>query len=96
MGSVGGTDLKDYTAIGSYMNLAARVCSQAPPKNIIVTEEVKNSLSHTALMNDILFEKKEAIVYKGFSSPIQVYRVERLKRRFFGETTRETTGFTSF
>ena len=96
MGSIGGTDLKDYTAIGSYMNLAARVCSQTPPKGIIVTEEVKNSITHTALMDDILFEKNEAIVYKGFSGPIQVYRVERLTRRVFGATRGKSEDFASF
>ncbi len=79
MGSIGGNDLKDYTAIGSYVNLASRLCSGASAKEVIVTEKIRNEvLNNQNLRENFIFKSLEAIQYKGFSNSIFTYSAKKI------------------
>ena len=79
MGSIGGNDLKDYTAIGSYMNLASRLCSGASAKEVIITERIRNEvLNNQNLREKFIFKSLEAIQYKGFSNSIFTYSTKKI------------------
>lgn len=68
VGSIGSQARKDYTAIGSVVNMAARLCSNAHPEQVLVSEAVK-----TELENRVSLQTLSPISLKGFSSPVAVF-----------------------
>jgi len=70
LGSIGSEDRRDFTAIGSNVNLCARLCSMAGPREILIAE------SSFRLVQDLVAaERLEPVQLKGFSEPVPVYRV---------------------
>jgi adenylate cyclase len=66
-GDIGSRDRKDFTIIGSTVNLAARLCSAAGPGQILVTESVWNTLA-----GDFEAEALPPLQLKGISEPVPV------------------------
>ncbi|MEI6361813.1 MAG: response regulator [Actinomycetes bacterium] len=70
LGRIGFEGRYEYTAIGSVMNLASRLCSAAEPDQILVTQRV-----HNAADGFIVSEPKGDMALRGFSRPVTVYNV---------------------
>lgn len=68
VGSIGSKARKDYTAIGSVVNMAARLCSNAHPGQVLVSEAVKVELG-----NKVVLQALSPIALKGFSVPVPVF-----------------------
>ena len=68
MGAMGSDDRLDYTVIGNHVNLAARLCSAAGPKQIILSENTARNLDRS-----IGLTKLESIIVKGIEDPVEIY-----------------------
>ena len=71
VGNFGSDQRLDYTALGSPVNLAARLQSIAPNNEILVSEPTMRLLD-----GDVEFFPFDEITPKGFSRPIKVYQVQ--------------------
>ena len=71
VGNFGSDQRLDYTALGSPVNLAARLQSMAPNNEILVSEPTMRLLD-----GDVEFLPFDEITPKGFSRPIKVYQVQ--------------------
>ena len=70
LGSIGSPERMDYTAIGSNVNLCARLCSMAGPRQILVDES-----TYSRVRDFIGAERLDPLDVKGFSEPVPVYRM---------------------
>jgi adenylate cyclase len=70
LGRIGFEGRYEYTAIGSVMNLASRLCSVAEHDQILVTQRVHNGAD-----GFIVSEPKGDMALRGFSRPVTVYNV---------------------
>lgn len=73
LGRIGFEDRFDYAAIGSVTNLAARLCSDADPWQILVTDRVLAHTEHVAIAELI-----GDVQPKGFSRPVRVHNINAL------------------
>lgn len=69
-GNIGSREMMDYTVIGDAVNLGARLCSNAAPGEILVSETVYNNTK-----NKFLYEKPDPIFVKGKKEKVEIYRV---------------------
>ncbi len=70
LGRIGYEGRFDYAAIGSVTNLAARLCDQAAPWQVLVSRQVHVAVQHE--VDDVLVGDLQP---RGFSSPVRVYDV---------------------
>ncbi len=70
VGSVGGADRLDYTAVGAPVNLAARLCAAAEPN-----ETLLNDTTFEAVRGLVAAEAAPPIAVKGFTDPVAPYRM---------------------
>ena len=74
IGAIGFEGRWDYGVIGAVTNLAARLCAEAKPGQILASQQFLNrveDLVHTELLGEFTL--------KGFHSPITTYNVLQLK-----------------
>src|SRR5207253_10745731 len=74
IGAIGFEGRMDYGAIGTVTNLAARLCSEARPGQILISQRVHADAG--ALVDA---EPVGELQLKGFQRPIPAYSVRRLK-----------------
>jgi class 3 adenylate cyclase/CheY-like chemotaxis protein len=74
MGRIGFDGRYDYGAVGSVMNLAARLCEEAEPGDILVSERV-----HAEVENMIDADPVGALTLKGFTKPAPAFRLLGLR-----------------
>ena len=72
IGAIGFEGRRDYAAIGSVMNLAARLCGEAQAGEILVDRKVKASAG-----NEVRTEAIEDLRLKGFAQLVPAWRVKR-------------------
>jgi class 3 adenylate cyclase len=72
-GCMGSADRLSYTVIGERVNLAARLCAQAGPMEIVIDEPTWRAIGGLADV-DVL----PPMLLKGFSAPVAAYRVRSL------------------
>jgi adenylate cyclase len=70
VGNIGTPDRVEYTAIGRTVNLAARLCDNARPGEILVSEQVREQLGDGHAL-----VAREPLRMKGFDEPIQTFAV---------------------
>ena len=76
MGNIGSESRKDYTIIGSNVNLAARLCSQAGPGEVLLSSDAKREAGQDERIAHVLdFEPHGQIDLKGFSAPVHIFGV---------------------
>jgi class 3 adenylate cyclase len=73
LGRIGFEGRLDYAAIGSVTNLAARLCAEAEPWQILVTQRVISSADGIAVCDDV-----GDLTLRGFSRPIRAFDVKGL------------------
>lgn len=74
MGAMGSKDRMDYTVLGDHVNLAARLCSHAAPRQTIISETVGEKLKASTAFR---LKALEPIRVKGKTGALNVYAVER-------------------
>jgi class 3 adenylate cyclase len=74
LGRIGFEGRFDYAAIGTVPNLASRICSEAKPGQILISQRV-----HSAVEDLAESEPLGVLTLKGLARPVQVYDVRRLK-----------------
>jgi class 3 adenylate cyclase len=74
LGAIGFEGRQDYGAIGNVCNLAARLCSEAKPGQILVSQRV---LGH--IENMVHAAPVSELTLKGFRRPVQVFNVSALR-----------------
>jgi class 3 adenylate cyclase len=70
LGSIGSADRLDYTAIGSNVNLSARLCERAKAKEILLSESAWQQVRDL-----VAAEPVEPLDVKGFSEPIKAWKM---------------------
>jgi adenylate cyclase len=73
LGRIGFEGRFDYAAIGSVTNLAARLCSDAGPWQVLVTDRVLAPIEHIAVS-----EMVGDVQPKGFSRSVRVHNINAL------------------
>ncbi|MES2198575.1 MAG: adenylate/guanylate cyclase domain-containing protein [Chlamydiota bacterium] len=71
-GNMGAENRLNYTAIGSNVNLASRVCSVAKPMQILITEE---TLKSSGVQDKFRIQALEPTALKGIEHLVKVYEV---------------------
>ncbi len=76
MGNIGSEIRKDYTIIGSNVNLAARLCSQAAPGEVLLSSNAKTAAVEDDRISHVLdITPHGQLELKGFSKPVHVFGV---------------------
>jgi class 3 adenylate cyclase len=70
VGSVGGANRLDFTAVGAAVNLAARLCAAAEPG-----ETLLNDSTYDAVRGLVAAEPAPPLTVKGFSAPVRAFRM---------------------
>jgi adenylate cyclase len=70
LGQVGFEHRREYTANGSVINLAARLCDEAKPGQIVISQRAFGAIEHRVEASHI-----GQLSLKGFSRPIDAYEV---------------------
>ena len=70
VGNFGSEVRLDYTVLGSPVNLAARLQAAAEPDTIVIDEN-----THNLIGGHVACQAREQITLKGFTRPVQIYRV---------------------
>jgi adenylate cyclase len=70
LGRIGFEGRFDYAAIGSVTNLAARLCSDAGPWQVLVTDRILSAIEHAAVA-----EQVGDVQPKGFSKTVRVHNI---------------------
>src|SRR3954463_2669168 len=74
IGAVGFDGRWDYGAIGTVTNLAARLCAEAEPGEILISQR-----AHAAVEALVEIEPQRSVDLKGFRRPVVFYGVRSLK-----------------
>ncbi len=74
VGSIGNGEHLDYTAIGESVNIAARLCGQAGPADVIVSAAVRGRVGDRA---DLRFADPTEARIRGLSEPVMLYHLRR-------------------
>jgi adenylate cyclase len=70
LGSIGSADRLDYTAIGSNVNLSARLCERAKAREILMNES-----AYQQVRDLVAAEAVDPLDIKGFSEPIVAWKM---------------------
>lgn len=74
MGAMGSKNRMDYTVLGDHVNIAARLCSHAAPRQTLVTDRVHAEVKNAP---QFAFTPLEPIHVKGKSAALAVYEVRK-------------------
>ncbi|HSE48755.1 MAG TPA: adenylate/guanylate cyclase domain-containing protein [Terriglobales bacterium] len=70
LGSIGSADRQDFTVIGSNVNLCSRLCAKAAAGEVLLAES-----TYKLVQDLVAAERLEPMEVKGFSRPVEVYRM---------------------
>ncbi|HEY7322943.1 MAG TPA: response regulator [Candidatus Binatia bacterium] len=75
IGAIGFEGRRDYAAIGTVPNLAARLCDQARPGQVLISQRL-----YSVVESLVEAESVGEMSLKGLQRPMQVYNIRRLRR----------------
>ena len=81
IGNIGSPEHLDYSAVGTSVNLAARLCGYASPETIIVSHAVRQSMSapegmkEMVEMEEMLFLDERDVVIRGVTGSVKIFRL---------------------
>ena len=75
IGAIGFEGRRDYAAIGSVTNLAFRLCAEASPGQILISQRI-----HAAVTDLVDAQEVGPLQLKGFHRPVLAYEIVGLKR----------------
>jgi adenylate cyclase len=75
IGAIGFEGRMDYGAIGTVTNMAARLCGEAKPRQILIAQRVLGAVEALIEVEDL-----GSLTLKGFSRPVPAFNVLALKR----------------
>jgi class 3 adenylate cyclase len=70
-GCMGSSARLNYTVLGARVNLAARLCTEAAPMTVLIDD-----VTRRALGEDVTVVAQPALSLRGFSAPVDAWRVE--------------------
>jgi len=73
MGAIGARDRMDFTVLGDHVNIAARLCSAAKPRQTLATAAVVEAAAQ--LEQSLMTRALDPIAVKGKSVPLSVYEI---------------------
>jgi class 3 adenylate cyclase len=73
LGRIGFAGRFDYASVGSVTNLAARLCAEAAPWQILITQRV-NAAAEDLIVSRLVGE----LSLRGFSKPVRAFDVSGL------------------
>jgi len=73
-GCMGSLDRLNYTVVGERVNLAARLCSQAGPMEVLIDDPTRRQVADL-----VSVEALPAIKLKGFTTPVHAFRLTGLR-----------------
>jgi class 3 adenylate cyclase len=74
IGNIGSPEHLDYSAIGTTVNVAARLCGQAEAMSIAVSKAVRNAIGDDTRLK---FESEREVPIRGIKGPVTVYTLTR-------------------
>ena len=74
IGAIGFEGRLDYGAIGTVTNLAARLCGEAKPRQILISQRVCGAVEASVEVEDL-----GGLTLRGFSKPVPTFNVLRLR-----------------
>lgn len=74
MGAIGARDRMDFTVLGDHVNVAARLCAAAKPRQTLATATVVEAAAHLGL--PVATRALDPIVLKGKSVPLRIYDIQ--------------------
>jgi adenylate cyclase len=74
VGNIGSPAHLDYSAIGSTVNLAARLCGQAEATSIAVSKAVRDAVADDPRLR---FHSERQVPIRGIKGPVTVYTLSR-------------------
>ncbi|HEY9018075.1 adenylate/guanylate cyclase domain-containing protein [Thiomicrospira sp.] len=72
VGNMGSHDRMDFTSIGAAVNLAARLCAEAAPGEVLIQQSLFNESA-----SELNVGSERSIKVKGFSQPLMVVSVQK-------------------
>lgn len=83
-GNIGSSEHLDYSVIGETVNLASRLCNNAEPMKIDVSEKIVEALKGT----DMHFSEPKYVNVKGYSEKIPIYQLKWAEKKLVGSIPR--------
>jgi adenylate cyclase len=74
IGNIGSPDHLDYSAIGTTVNVAARLCGQAEAMSVAVSKAVRDAVGDDKRLK---FHSERQVPIRGMRGPVTVYTVTR-------------------
>jgi adenylate cyclase len=74
IGNIGSPEHLDYSAIGTTVNVAARLCGQAEATSIAVSRAVRDGVGGD---NRFKFHSERKVPIRGIKDPVTVYTLSR-------------------
>ena len=74
IGNIGSPERLDYSAIGSTVNLAARLCGQAEATSIAVSKTVRNAVAQD---KRLFFHSERQVSIRGIKGAVTIYSLTR-------------------
>lgn len=78
VGNMGSHDRMDFTSIGAAVNLAARLCSEAAPGEVLIQQSLFNQSA-----SELSVGSERSIKVKGFSQPLMIVSVQKERSHEF-------------
>jgi adenylate cyclase len=73
IGNIGSAEHMDYSAIGTTVNLAARLCGHADRMSIVVSDTIRNSAAGDPRLN---FHSERRVAIRGLKDAVTVYSLD--------------------